>query len=287
MATHTRLVLFLFTAGCAAIFPADIFAAGRAAPQNRVVVAVVFSKPIYADELEPNPAMKLPSDLTDEQRSQWQASQRNERLSQLIWAPLIDQYCLSRPCEPTDEEIAAFNQHLERMEQQSRTAWKTQQAALTEELHSLNVTEIRRKEASEQLKQLELALATEEHMYDGMTPEQRRVFEASRPVHEREVARTIIRAWKFNKALYQEYGGRVIFQQAGMEPLDAYRAWLKKHEDDGDFAIHDAALREQFWSYFLSEGHNVVPIESFRKDTGMADPWEKPWWQLSPKEKTN
>ena len=283
----THICCLFIAVGSAAVLTPDISTADDTLPQSRVAVATVFSKPIYADELDVDPSRKPPSGLTDEQLSQWRIYQRDSRLSHLIWAPLVDQYCLDHPCEPTDEEITAFNQSDERSKQQRVEGWRNRKTALTKALQSPDLTDARRKEATEQLKQLDSLLATEEHMYDGMTPEQRAAVEASRPAREREIARVFIRNWKFNKALYQQYGGRVIFQQAGMEPLDAYRAWLKEHESRGDFAINDATLRDQFWSYFLSEAHNFVPIEEFRKESGLVDPWEKPWWLLPQKENTN
>lgn len=277
----------LITAFFSILTLAPAASAEDAVSNPRTQVATIFSKPIYADELDPDPSFKLPADLTDEQRGQWLTSEQNTRLSQLIWTPLVDQYCQSHTCEPTDEEITAFDQSMKRSKQQRLEEWKNRRTRLATELQSPGLTEERRTAASDQLRQLESLLATEEHLYDGMTPEQRAAVEASRPARDREIAPVFVRAWKFNKALYAQYGGRFIFQQAGMEPLDAYRKWLEEHERNGDFAIKDAALREQFWSYFLSEGHNFVPIESFRKETGMADPWEKPWWLLPPQEHTN
>ena len=43
----------------------------------------------------------------------------------------------------------------------------------------------------------------------------------------RAVARQFIQAFKVNQSLYAEYGGRVLFQQAGPEPIDAYRDFLR------------------------------------------------------------
>ena len=278
---------YILVAGFAAGVASNVSAADDAAPQGRIVVATVFSKPIYADELEPGASEKLPSGLTDAQRIQWQASQRNERLSGMILKPLIDQYCQSHACEPTDEEIASFTQNLERSKQRHIEEWKRKQAALTAERQSPNVSDVQRKQIDEELKQLNSALTMEGHFYDGITPEQRATIEASRPAREREIARMMIRAWKLNKALYDEYGGSVIFQQAGIEPLGAYRAWLEAHEGKGDFQILEPTLRTAFWAYFVSTGHNFIPIDKFQQETGLKSPFEKPWWLMDKKpEKT-
>lgn len=74
-----------------------------------------------------------------------------------------------------------------------------------------------------------------------------------------EFARSIIRNWKINKALYAEYGGRIIYQQLGPEPLDAYRHFLEKREKDGAFRIRDKAASNLFWRYFTDDSiHDFI-----------------------------
>ena len=280
-----RVSRLLLATSFAAVLASSVSAADNAAPQNRVVVATVFSKPIYADELELSPSVKLPPGLTEEQRSQWQASQRNGWLNRLIWTPLADQYCQSHDCEPTDEEIAAFNQFLERSKQMASGVmqkqfeeWKSKRATLVAEQQSPNVSEGRGKEIREELKQLDSLLAIEATFHDSMAPKQ--------PVAaDRDIARASIRAWKFNKALYEKYGGPLIFQQANpIEPLGAYRAWLEEHEGKGDFQILDPKLRTAFWDYYVSTEHNFIDLDKLLKEKGLKSPFEKPWWQLPPDE---
>lgn len=64
-----------------------------------------------------------------------------------------------------------------------------------------------------------------------------------------EIAAAFIRQWKINGALQRQYGGRIIFQQAGPEPLDATRRFLEAAQAAGDFAIADPALEKLFWAY--------------------------------------
>ena len=52
---------------------------------------------------------------------------------------------------------------------------------------------------------------------DDLTPEEAAQVEQMR----RDMGRAMIRQWKLNRALYQQYGGRFIYQQLGPEPLDA------------------------------------------------------------------
>lgn len=84
---------------------------------------------------------------------------------------------------------------------------------------------------------------------DDLTAEEAAQVEAMR----REMGHSLIRQWKINKALYGQYGGRIIYQQLGPEPLDAYRAYLQERQSAGDFVIRDPEMSEAFWRYFTDE----------------------------------
>lgn len=72
-----------------------------------------------------------------------------------------------------------------------------------------------------------------------------------------EIAAAFIRRWKINGALQRQYGGRIIFQQAGPEPLDATRRFLEAAQAAGDFAIAGPALEKPFWSYYRDDARHV------------------------------
>jgi hypothetical protein len=112
-------------------------------------------------------------------------------------------------------------------------------------------------------------LATEE----DLTPEEKAEVDAMR----REMASGIIRQWKLNKALYDQYGGRLIYQQLGPEPLDAYRQFLRQREADGAFAIRDQALETSFWRYFTDDSiHDfMAPGGPDEARAFTTPPWEQ------------
>lgn len=94
---------------------------------------------------------------------------------------------------------------------------------------------------------------------------------------ENEMAMSLIRQWKINKALYEQYGGRIIYQQLGPEPLDAYLKFLKQRESEGGFSIYDKALADGFWAYFTNEKlHDFMEPGSADEATAYSTPpWEK------------
>ena len=108
---------------------------------------------------------------------------------------------------------------------------------------------------------------------DDLSPEE--MLEASRM--QRDFARAIIQQWKVNRALYDQYGGRIIYQQLGPEPLDAYREFLEDKRREGAFEIRDPEIATAFWRYFTDES-----IHSFYQPGDQAGakalrtpPWEQ------------
>ena len=73
---------------------------------------------------------------------------------------------------------------------------------------------------------------------DDLTEEEREQLTAMR----RSMGAALIRRWKINKSLYGTYGGRIIYQQFGPEPLDAYRQYLEERSAAGDFSIVEPGM---------------------------------------------
>jgi len=86
-----------------------------------------------------------------------------------------------------------------------------------------------------------------------------------------------VRQWKIHQALFHEFGGRIIFQQAGWEPIDAYRRLLERYEEGKGFVVHDPSLREAVYAYF---NHDFV----YADEKKAAFYFEKPYWERTPAE---
>lgn len=91
----------------------------------------------------------------------------------------------------------------------------------------------------------------------------------------REIAGAFILQWKLNKALHEQYGGRIVFQQGGPEPLDAYRKFLEESQARGDFRIASGALESEFWRYYRDDSiHSFMTPGSLEETRAFATP---PW----------
>lgn len=123
-----------------------------------------------------------------------------------------------------------------------------------------------------------------EHMQRGMramglTAEETLSPEEADQVRQmrRAMGRALIRQWKLNRALFEQYGGRIIFQQLGPEPLDAYRQYLEERQAAGDFKIHQRSLEEQFWRYFTDDSMHsfYAPGSEAEAQAFTTPPWER------------
>lgn len=265
--------LLLFLALVVARMP---LAHGEARAVSQEPVAEVLSKPVFANDIEPPEAQKArwESELNEEAYHRWLLTARSDRLGKLIWAALRTQFCAVRSCEPTDEEIGEFLKAMRELGVENHKKWQRERTLLEQELQLPDLLDDRKQAILKELQMLERFLTEPSTFQEPVS------------TGDREVALVTVGTWKFNKALYETYGGTVIFQQAGIEPLDAYRAALHEHERNGTFQIFDPELRVKFWEYFTTMPHTVLDEEGLLelKQMGLKHPFEKPWWLIKKKD---
>ncbi|MCP3928628.1 MAG: hypothetical protein GY705_05950 [Bacteroidetes bacterium] len=91
------------------------------------------------------------------------------------------------------------------------------------------------------------------------------------------LSKKMVESWKLNKALFDKYGGRIIFQQFGIEPIDAYQALIEDIKSKGKLKIiksgFDTIFAEQE-AYNKSNSHSFIPKDSF----------STPYWELEKSE---
>jgi len=72
---------------------------------------------------------------------------------------------------------------------------------------------------------------------------------------EQSLLRSMASHWKHQKHLHDRYGGgRLLWQQIGVEAYDAKRKWLESEEKAAHFQISDPELRQEFYAYWSSQG---------------------------------
>lgn len=198
------------------------------------------------------------------------AASEDDKLSGIIFSRLLERFATENNVSPTDEDLDAFVIGSEKAQKRIAIEREADRLKLIEELKSPTLSGKERKAKEEYLKNLEIIRKAQPKPGYQAPEEVERERQAMRGM-----GRIFVRRWKINRALHAKYGGRVIFQQAGPEPLDAYRKFLKEQEKAGAFKIYDEAAAKAFWNYFVNESmHVFVSEEDGRKMMNT------PWWLM-------
>jgi hypothetical protein len=250
----------LLVLGIAASLPAEC-------PAQEAPVAEVLGRKILARDIEP-PAVspgQQPLDAAAAERA------RHERLRALVWSAVFEDYATRGNIAASPAEIESNVRHLRAFRAQDAVRRAAERHRLEGELARPDLPATRRREAEAHLKTLEQIDA-----FLAQEAERRRDPALARQAEEaqRRVAAHWVRRWKVDQALHREFGGRIIFQQAGWEPIDAYRRLIEDYEARGAFVVPDPRLRAAVYAYFE---HKFVYA-----DEGKARFYfEKPLWERS------
>jgi hypothetical protein len=185
-----------------------------------------------------------------------------DEMSYVILSKLVDRYAAEQGIGVEPAEIDAYVESVHRSMQQDR---RQQQARRDELMHKLSSADL----PAAGRPSLEKELAALNELLDTTSDT------AEDQAARREIAAAFIRQWKINRALYRQYGGRIIYQQGGPEPLDAYRRFLEQQADAGAFKIMDKAFETVFWRYYITDSlHSFYPPGSAEE----ARAFETPGW---------
>lgn len=243
---HDRIARLTVSAGIALLLAlATLLRAQQAEPEKREQIGEVLGQPVYRDQL----------------RGKRGSALRGEVLS-LFAEPVMRKYRAAHQAEikPTNDELDRTTAYLQ---EQFR---KEEEPRLQQEL----------KEVVDRLAGTELSQA------ERATLERRRArLKSDLQPPDQSLARFLLDNWKFQRHLYDKYGGgRVLWQQAGMEAFDAMHAWLETHEKQGDFKIADPALRTSFYYYWTTMEHGSFLISD--KESIRAEFLEPKWARTMP-----
>lgn len=216
------------------------------APKDKEVIATVLGKEIFAKD--------------------------SQRASGIIMRDLLMEYAREHKIEVSDEELNAYASAMHKREEKHQREWQQNRDQLVKELESDSLTEAQRSEKQNRLALLERLLQQQEEMNKQITEEQKRL-----AMHE--VGKQVILQWKINQSLFQKYGGRVTFQQAGPEPVDAYREFLQEERSKGSFLFFNEELDTEFGKYFADDSKHMFITDSEETRLLMNSPW---WLRETP-----
>ena len=207
----------------------------------------VLGQPVYRDQLEAKEGVALSNALHNLFSRPVMLKYRDEHREEMV---------------PTEREVATATAHFD--------GWHNER--LKAQDHPLKD---RRREIEKELKKSNLAaeekekLEDERHLIDGQL----------KPPGPR-FAGWMVANWKLQRHLYKHYGGgRILWQQAGLEAFDAMHAWLKQREKEGEFSIADPALHDQFYAYWTTVDHgpNLREDKRFVENEFLNPYWLRPF----------
>ena len=190
-----------------------------------------------------------------------------DEMAYVIKQVLIKRYIEDHKLQATDVEIAEFLDRKKIMMERNRLQMETRHAEIQQALASKTLT-------ADARTRLEKERDTLYEMNRLMAAAEGRAGTAESDAAEVFVARSFIEQWKVNQALYRQYGGRVIFQQSGAEPIDAYRDFFRDAQKSGRFKILGKDMEPALWSYYTTDGiHVFYPESGNKKELAINTPW--------------
>lgn len=182
-------------------------------------------------------------------------------------------YAKEHNLQATDAEIKEFSIRKKKLDARARKEAEARRVELQEALQAETLPDTEREQLEGELKFLD-------KLHEAALEADKRTDDPAMAAAETQMARAIIGQWKVNQALYKQYGGRVIYQQGGAEPLDAYHKFFKAAQKAGDFKILDEDLEPVFWSYYTTDSkHRFYPESGDEKEQAI----NTRWWMVDPK----
>jgi len=249
-------------------------------------VAEVFNTPICQSELAPSADelyVPKPKDNADK------INREKQRLGTLIKKIAAEHLLKKVDYTPTNQEIDSYIAYINA----AKSAYPHETEDLIFTLKSLLATykynSANLKKLNESLENYTKALALDKKIAKQMKASKEKMLKEQgedaikkldaqiRAQHKNWVAR-----WKMNKALFLHYGGRVIFQQAGVEPIDAFSDFYNDIKTKGELKIIKKSYQDLFVRFenYLAQKHRYISDDQ-------SQHLLTPYWQTNAHEKNH
>lgn len=248
MRTHRPLLLGM-------VFVFHLAASGAQEPKapNRTV-GQVFGKDITAADIGLTAPIDTKAKFDARDTAQWELM---GRIMVAFGKPIVDRFIQQQRIEATADEIDRFKASMRANHERNLRKWRDKLAEVKRDLASPDLSATDKEKLEKELAQYERLVAS---LSEPRTAD---VSDA--------LPRMFIVQWKTERQLHRIYGGRVIFQQAGPEALDARRRLFEQAERDRDLRFDDPGVRHLFY-YYANMKHIVIDEKALEQPWFLADP---------------
>lgn len=218
-------------------------------PTSRLsrTVGSVYGKSLTAADIGLTTPIDVTINFDSRDTELWQLM---KRITQAFGKPISDRFVQEHNIAATKKEISAFKKSVQEHHQKQLLEIEDQIKRMKAELAKPGLLEEERAKVEKNRRVLESILPTQRHA-------------AAIDFHD-IMAKGFVATAKIERELHQAYGGRVIFQQGGLEAIDARRRLYEEAEKKGDLVFNDAGVRHLF--YYYSNMKHVVVDEKVLKN---------------------
>ena len=222
-------------------------------PDDTVLVEVLSQK-VCLKDIEPNldAQKKQQESTTNEQFALWLKQTKSSKMGR-YFRPLLDEYAKEKGIAVTEQEIKEYKEKMISFMTSQKNEWKGKKDNLAKELVAENLKDDKKAELEKSF-----------NLYSRLierTPDPNLIYYSSDSNTAKaidDVPKSFIRNYKIYQALYRQYKGRVIFQQAGPEPLDAFRQFFEEQQSKGKFKFYNKDAEDLFWDYYRNVKHTFI-----------------------------
>ncbi|TAE27882.1 MAG: hypothetical protein EAZ92_08655 [Candidatus Kapaibacterium sp.] len=226
-------------------------------------IARVLQQTITASQLEPDDKIKAQAKAElKKDYPKWLTQIRYVKLASMVWEPLQQKFMKEKGITVAPSEVTSFFEYAKKARELQKGQFQQALQKLNADMAAGKVPPAQKAEADAMKKNLQNAL----EQLGKPLPEP--------SAQEKEFASRTIQVWKFDQALYKQFGGAVVMKQSNpMEPIGAYKKYLEDREKAKNFEVIDAEYKKNFWQMF------DVPKQAPVVPPNKVD-YSKPWWVL-------
>jgi len=221
-------------------------------PDDTVLVEVLGQKVCLKDIKPDSDVKKKHQESTNEQFNLWLKQTRASNLGR-YFKPLLNEYVKEKGLKATDQEVNEYKERMISFMTSEKERQKKKRDNLAKELVAENIESTKRAELEKSF-----------NLYSRLiekTPDMKLIYHSTDSNTAKLInglTKSLILDWKTKKELYKQYKGRVIFQQAGPEPLDAFMLFFEEQQSKGKFKFYNKDAEDLFWDYYRNVRHTVI-----------------------------